>query len=233
MSDVPIGAWSTAAVFDLLDSCAGDDKYAAASDLAVSVGVVSAFGVATAGLCDWQHTDRPARRVGVLHALFNSSALLCYIASWLQRRRGDRDAAVATGFLGYALVLAGAWLGGHLSYGERIGVDHAQRGKLQKWTSLLPAADLPEGELRKASADGMDVLLLKRGDRIFAIGEKCAHLRGPLSEGKLEGDSVVCPWHGSRFSLEDGTVLDGPAVYSQPCFEVRVRNGQIELRARQ
>ena len=53
---------------------------------------------------------------------------------------------------------------------------------------------------------------------------------GPLSEGTLVGDSVVCPWHHSRFALEDGRVLDGPAVHPQPCLETRVRDGQIEVR---
>ena len=53
---------------------------------------------------------------------------------------------------------------------------------------------------------------------------------GALSEGKLVEDSIVCPYHSSRFALEDGRVLDGPAVHPQPCLEVRARNGQIEVR---
>ncbi|HZL66759.1 MAG TPA: Rieske (2Fe-2S) protein, partial [Candidatus Limnocylindrales bacterium] len=69
-----------------------------------------------------------------------------------------------------------------------------------------------------------------RGDRLFAMAETCSHFSGPLSEGKLEGDTVVCPYHFSRFALEDGRVLDGPAVHPQPCLEVRTRNGQIEVR---
>jgi nitrite reductase/ring-hydroxylating ferredoxin subunit len=55
---------------------------------------------------------------------------------------------------------------------------------------------------------------------------------GPLSEGQVEGDSIRCPWHGSRFALSDGRVLEGPSTFSQPCFDVRVRNGQVELRLR-
>ena len=54
---------------------------------------------------------------------------------------------------------------------------------------------------------------------------------GPLSEGELKDGSVVCPWHGSRFCLADGSVLDGPATIPQPRYETRVRNGQIEVRA--
>jgi nitrite reductase/ring-hydroxylating ferredoxin subunit len=62
------------------------------------------------------------------------------------------------------------------------------------------------------------------------MAETCSHFSGPLSEGKLDGDSIVCPYHASRFALEDGRVLNGPAVHPQPCLEVRARNGQIEVR---
>ena len=231
MSDFPIGAWSTATIFDLVDSFTGEEKYADAADLAVRVGVVSAVGVAASGLCDWHKIGHgPAKRAGALHAVLNSGALLCYIASWVQRRNGNRGTGVATGLAGFALVCAGAWLGGHMSYADGIGVDHAQRGGPEGWTPVLPEAELPESEPRKVSAHGVDILLVKRNGRVFAIGEKCAHLRGPLSEGKLEGDTVVCPRHGSRFSVETGEVIDGPAVYGQPCFEVRTTNGQIEIR---
>jgi nitrite reductase/ring-hydroxylating ferredoxin subunit len=49
-------------------------------------------------------------------------------------------------------------------------------------------------------------------------------------EGKLDGDIIQCPWHGSRFSIRDGHVVDGPAVHPQPCLETRIHNGQIEVR---
>jgi nitrite reductase/ring-hydroxylating ferredoxin subunit len=42
--------------------------------------------------------------------------------------------------------------------------------------------------------------------------------------------SVRCPWHDSRYALEDGRVLDGPSAFPQPCFDVRIRDGQIEVR---
>ena len=74
---------------------------------------------------------------------------------------------------------------------------------------------------------------VKRGGRIFALAETCSHLGGLLSEGEFDGESVKCPWHGSRLAVEDGSVIDGPTSFAQPCFETRVRAGQIEIRARQ
>ncbi|HEX9028813.1 MAG TPA: Rieske (2Fe-2S) protein, partial [Anaerolineales bacterium] len=54
---------------------------------------------------------------------------------------------------------------------------------------------------------------------------------GTLKENGADGPSVVCPWHASNFALEDGRVLQGPATFQQPCLEVRLREGQIEVRA--
>jgi nitrite reductase/ring-hydroxylating ferredoxin subunit len=96
---------------------------------------------------------------------------------------------------------------------------------------VLHDIDLPENRLRQVIADGMPVLLLCRGGQIYAIAETCGHLGGLLAEGTLDGLSVICPWHGSRFAFEDGQVLDAPSTFPQPCFETRVRQGQIEVRA--
>lgn len=230
ITDVPVGAWSTAAVLDAIEMVSGSQAYSPGADAAVGIGLIGAVGAATSGLCDWSKTDRPARRVGVVHALFNVGAAVCYTTSWLQRRGGNRQGGIASGMTGFVLVLAGTYLGGHLTYDERIGVDHAQRDAPDEWSPVMAEGDLPEAELRCAQVGGVSILLLKRNGRIFALGEKCAHLGGPLAEGKLEDDSVVCPWHGSRFALENGRVINGPAVYAQPCFEVRARDGRIEVR---
>jgi nitrite reductase/ring-hydroxylating ferredoxin subunit len=89
---------------------------------------------------------------------------------------------------------------------------------------------LPDNTPTRAMYQGVPILLVRRGERLFAMAETCSHFSGPLSEGKLDGDSIVCPYHASRFSLEDGRVLNGPAVHPQPCLEVRAREGQIEVR---
>ncbi|HWR35583.1 MAG TPA: Rieske (2Fe-2S) protein [Clostridia bacterium] len=93
---------------------------------------------------------------------------------------------------------------------------------------VLAESELRYGSLRRIEYGGTPILLAKRDHRIFALAETCSHLSGPLSEGEFIDGSVKCPWHGSRFALEDGRVLDGPAVHPQPCLEARVRNGQTE-----
>jgi nitrite reductase/ring-hydroxylating ferredoxin subunit len=89
---------------------------------------------------------------------------------------------------------------------------------------------LREDKPFRTEHDGTPILLIRRGQQIYALAETCSHLGGPLSEGALDGDVIQCPWHGSRFSIRDGHVVDGPAVHPQPCLETRIRDGQIEIR---
>jgi nitrite reductase/ring-hydroxylating ferredoxin subunit len=100
----------------------------------------------------------------------------------------------------------------------------------EKFTAILPESKLPDNTPTRAMYQGVPILLVRRGPRLFAMAETCSHFSGPLSEGILDGDSIVCPYHASRFALEDGRVINGPAVHPQPCLEVRVRDGQIEVR---
>lgn len=166
----------------------------------------------------------------MVHGFLNLSAPLLYAASLWCRRNRARGAGKALSFLGYTLVFAAAYLGGHLVYGERVGVDHATReGMPRDFVPVMPETELEEGKPRRAMAGEVPIVLVRCGSQIYALGETCPHLGGPLAQGTLSDCSITCPWHGSRFALEDGRVLDGPATYPAPRFEVRVQNGQIEV----
>jgi nitrite reductase/ring-hydroxylating ferredoxin subunit len=94
-----------------------------------------------------------------------------------------------------------------------------------KWIALeLPSelgGDLPDGQLVKAKLGINQLVVIRQGERILALHDQCAHAGGPLSGGTVVGDSVECPWHGSRFRLADGRLRRGPSVYDQPAYEVR------------
>lgn len=231
LTDLPIGAWSVALVFDLIAESKGDKEYARAAEASIAMGLAGAAGAAVTGLVDWSDTGGRARRIGVLHGLLNVGATALYTASLLMRRQGKRSAGRKLAYAGYAVSSVSAYLGGHLIAGEQIGVNHtaAQRWP-REFTPVMAERDLAEGELRRGEAGGLPILLVRRQGRIHALAEICAHLGGPLSEGELIDGSVRCPWHGSRYALEDGRVLDGPSTFPQPCFEVRIRDGQIEVR---
>jgi nitrite reductase/ring-hydroxylating ferredoxin subunit/uncharacterized membrane protein len=234
LTDIPIGAWTAAIAFDGLDSMNARREYRFAADSAVAIGLVGAVGAAAAGLTDWQDIDPPARRIGLVHGLLNVASVALFGGSLLARRKGRRASGKGLAALGYAVSTVAARLGGDLVYRQKIGVDHTAAERLpEQFTPVLPETDLREDEPIRAENGGVPVLLVRPGSQIYALAETCSHLGGPLSEGKLEANIIIiiqCPWHGSRFSIPDGHVIDGPAVHPQPCLETRVRNGQIEVR---
>jgi nitrite reductase/ring-hydroxylating ferredoxin subunit/uncharacterized membrane protein len=233
LTDIAIGGWTVAVVLDLVDDAVGDEAVSAGADGALGLGLIGAVGSAATGANDWQHTNGAARRIGVAHALLNSAATTLFLASLLARLTDHRPAGRWLARLGLAISGASAYLGGHLVFGHRIGVNHAadQTGP-DEFTAAMPDAELKEGTPQLAEVDGMRVVLVRADGGIHAFAETCSHLGGPLSEGRLEEGGIVCPWHGSRFALEDGRVLDGPASFPAPCFDARIREGQIEVRAR-
>lgn len=231
LKDVPIGAWTVAMVFDVLDLIGNGREFAPAADASIAIGLAGAAGAAATGVTDWSDVDPPARRVGLTHGLLNIGATALFTTSFIQRKRKSRTQGRIFAVLGYALMSYAAHLGGKMVYRYRVGVDRTA-GEVfpENFVAVLPESQLAENKPTRAIHNGTPILLVRHGDRLFAMAETCSHFSGPLSEGKLEGDSIVCPYHASRFALEDGRVLDGPAVHPQPCLEVRARNGQIEVR---
>jgi nitrite reductase/ring-hydroxylating ferredoxin subunit len=102
------------------------------------------------------------------------------------------------------------------------------------WGAIGLLEDLPDGRAVRIQVDVTDVLVVRAGERIFAVGDRCTHQGAPLDRGVVRGDgptpTVTCPAHGSVFSLEGGGVLRGPATRPVPAFEIRVRDGTVELR---
>src|SRR5262249_61248596 len=99
------------------------------------------------------------------------------------------------------------------------------------WMQVLPAAEWREGSRVAIDLGGLEVMLSRTGDRLYAIGDRCTHAGTPLHRGMigtLSGEpTVTCPLHGSLFRLSDGRVLRGPAVRPEPAFDVRQRRGPI------
>ncbi|ABG05782.1 Rieske (2Fe-2S) region [Rubrobacter xylanophilus DSM 9941] len=235
LTDVPVGSWTSALVFDGLDALSGSRAARNAADASLAFGVLGGLAAAAAGLSDWRYLTGDSRRMGAAHGLFNAAGLALAAASLGLRAAGRRNAGRAVFLAGYALAGVGAHLGGELSYGHGLRVNrNALRGQEgpREFVPVLRESELPAGGMRRVSADGAEVLLARSsGGEICAISAVCGHLGGALEEGRREGDTVVCPLHGSRFELCGGKVLDGPAVFPQPRYEVRVREGSIEVRS--
>jgi len=237
ITDVPIGAWMLAVIFDIiwLVAPAAQPWAGRGAEVAVMVGVLGAVAAAVTGLADWSDTYGAERTVGLIHAALNTLALVLFIIS-AALRLGASDgitvAVVVLDIIGLISVLVAAYFGGDMVFDKGTAVNHtAWEAGGEGFEPALAVADLPEHTLRRVTVAGVPVVVLKTGDRYFAIGATCTHAGGPLDEGELQkGEVVQCPWHGSRFRMQDGKPLTGPATIAQPRYETRVRDGMLELR---
>ena len=231
LKDVPTGAWTVAMVFDVLDLVLDRSEFAVSADTSVAIGIVGAAGAAATGMTDWSDVDPPVRRLGLIHGLLNLGSTALFVTSLFFRKKKSRTNGRIVGALGYAVMAYAAHLGGKMVYKHRVGVDRTD-GQVfpDSFVAVLPESTLADSEPTRVMYQGAPILLIRRGGCLFAMAETCSHFSGPLAKGKLVGDSIVCPRHSSRFALEDGRVLDGPAVHPQPCLAVRVCDGQIEVR---
>jgi nitrite reductase/ring-hydroxylating ferredoxin subunit len=231
LTDVPIGAWSAAAILDVVPGTGP------ASATLIATGCASAVPTAITGWADWSQLHPQQQRVGLVHALANGVALSLYTASLVARARGRSLTGKAMSYAGLGAVMAGGYLGGHLVFRQAAGVNHtADTIDLFPggWQPLGRLDDLPDGRPTKRTIEGVDLLVLRRGQHVDVLSNRCSHLSGPLSDGSFTVDKgqgcIVCPWHGSTFRLADGGVVHGPATSPQQAFETRITSGEIEIR---
>ena len=102
------------------------------------------------------------------------------------------------------------------------------------WTEVGRLEELPEGKGQQVVVDLEKVLLVRSGDRVFALEDTCTHQGAPLHIGPVRTaspPSVTCALHGSTFALDDGRVLRGPATEPLLTYEVQVIDGVVSVRA--
>ena len=227
LTDMPLGAWSGAALLDL----AGEER---AADLLMAAGYAAGVGAAASGIADWQDSYGRERRMGALHGLLNLSALALVTGALGLRLAGRRRAARPVGRLGLGLALGSGYLGGELVF--RLGTQVNRNAFAEAptgWTPAVAAAAVEEGGVTTCRVGENRLLLTRRNGEVCAVADVCPHAGGPLSEGRLEGRVVTCPWHGSRFDVATGRVLWGPATAPLPSYEVRAgAEGMLEVRRR-
>lgn len=107
---------------------------------------------------------------------------------------------------------------------------------MSDWTSVATLSGIPDGKGVRVAFGDSTVLLVRSGERVHAIGNRCTHQGASLDRGpvKVGGSlaTVTCPAHGSIFGLEDGRVLRGPATKPVGSYDVRITEGSVEIRPR-
>lgn len=229
LTDVVIGSFMSASLLDLL--APGDG---AASERLIALGLAAYLPTAAAGVNDWadaEPVNDAVRRAGLVHAAGNALAAALYVASHRARRRGARRSGMALGLAGMGVLLAGGYIGGHLSMSKGVGPDQTVFDPgLTDWAPAADASQLVDRRPLRAVVGDTPVLVLRDGDQIFAIHDRCSHRGCSLSDGELDGEEIVCACHGSRFDRRTGALKRGPATAAQPAFQVRVQNGRVEVR---
>ncbi|HWH23896.1 MAG TPA: Rieske 2Fe-2S domain-containing protein [Candidatus Limnocylindria bacterium] len=223
LTDAPVGMFTLAIVFDVLD-------IRLAADIAVGLGVLAMIAAALAGVADYTDTDDKARSVATVHMTVMVLALVLYVVSlWLRLadpQAADRTVAIVVGLIGYGALIIGTWIGGEVVYGLGNMINrHAWRFYRPPDWQRLDATDIPEGVPTKAKAGTQTVVVVRQGETIYALHEQCAHAGGPLSEGRIVDGCIECPWHYSRYDLDNGRRKGGPTTFDQPRYEVRPADG--------
>ncbi len=111
---------------------------------------------------------------------------------------------------------------------------------MSKFIEVAKVEELKSGTMKKVFAEGREVLLARVADKYYATDNQCPHMKGDLSQGKLDGTIVTCPLHGSQFYVSDGQVVRwlkgglisrlGSALKmskSLTVYNVKVENGKI------
>lgn len=104
------------------------------------------------------------------------------------------------------------------------------------WVPTVELTTLEDRRSVRVAVDGAPVLLVRDGERLLAIGDRCTHQGAPLSRGRVTFSGsiaqVTCPAHGSSFDLTTGHVMRAPATSPEPAYDARVSDGVVELRRR-
>jgi 3-phenylpropionate/trans-cinnamate dioxygenase ferredoxin subunit len=113
---------------------------------------------------------------------------------------------------------------------------------MSKFTEVAKMEELKNGAMKAVNVAGHQILLARVGDKYYAVDNLCTHMKGNLSQGKLEGTVVTCPLHGSQFDITNGRVVRwlkgglmskvGKALKSSKgltVYNVKVEDGRVSV----
>ena len=211
-----------------------------------AAGVVMALIAAVPGFIDYLYTVPPrstGKRRATRHMLVNLLAVTLVAAAWIMRREmvGGPDLRVlALELVALGLLGVGGWMGGVLVSRNQISVDHryASAGKWKEERIKRRAnepvtvgkADELKVDQMKLLHVGDDRIVLARTEHGYvAFDDRCPHRGGSLAGGTMICGTVQCPWHGSQFDVNTGTVKAGPAGEGVRTYRVEVDNNEVRL----
>ncbi len=227
LTDIPIGCWTTSSLLDMVAWRSGERS----AQFLTGLGVAAALPTMATGLSDWRDTNGASRRLGLVHMALNGAGFACEVASWRARRRRHHAAGAMFGLMGMAVASAAGYLGGHLVYSERVGVDvEVPVVEDDEWHPACSLEEIDEVKPTVATIGEARIVLIRVGEGIRALAAPCTHQGGPLHEHDVSDGTLTCSWHGSKFCVSDGHVERGPATTGLTVYEARERDGWVDVR---
>jgi len=100
---------------------------------------------------------------------------------------------------------------------------------MAEFKKVAAAAEVAPGQAKLVMAGEKKLALFNVDGAYYAIDDTCPHRDRPLSQGPVEGGTVTCPWHGSKFDIKSGSVLAGPAATGVAGYRVRLSGPDVEV----
>jgi 3-phenylpropionate/trans-cinnamate dioxygenase ferredoxin subunit len=98
-----------------------------------------------------------------------------------------------------------------------------------EYIEIAPTDQILDGERLFVELGGKSIVLVNLAGKLFAIGDVCSHDNGPVGDGEIEENEIICPRHGARFDIRSGKVTSLPAIKDIPAYPIRVVNGMVEI----
>ncbi len=98
-----------------------------------------------------------------------------------------------------------------------------------EYVEIAPADQLTDGKRLFVELGGKSIVLFNLAGKLFAIGDVCSHDNGPVGDGEIEENEIICPRHGARFDIRTGKATSLPALVDIPAYPVRVMEGMVQI----
>lgn len=240
----PIAFYIGTLLFDILAKTYSPEFLFTAYNLEIAA-LIAAGIAAIPGIIDYVYTVPPkstAKKRGAKHALTNVGVILFFTAALIYRANNELPnitILIVLEGIGVILLLFAGWMGGTLVYRNQIGVDprYADAGKWKEEYYDETEGEVEVGSVNELKINQMKlvhvgakrVVIARSEEGYVAFDDYCTHRGGSLAGGAMICGTVQCPWHGSQFSVTDGTVKAGPAKMPIVTYSLREESGRLYL----
>jgi uncharacterized membrane protein/nitrite reductase/ring-hydroxylating ferredoxin subunit len=240
----PIAFFTGALVFDVLSLALDNISLRVTGYHLVIAGIIGAMMAAVPGVIDFLNTvppDSSAKKRAAKHGLLNTTNLILFIVVYFLRKNESANLSllIVLEAIGVTIMFIAGWLGGTLVYRNQIGVDprYAESGKWKeeyftKKEQRLQVArtdELKINQMKLVHYGDERIVIGRTEEGYVAFSDYCTHKGGSLAGGAMICSTVQCPWHGSQFDVNNGSVKAGPANSGIKTFPVEEEDGAVYL----